>query len=280
MSNWIERHLSHMRACGLAENTIEDRRDVLRRLDEDLPMGLVEATVEELEEWLSRPRRDSPVTVWTNQTKATYYGHINGFFRWASDPNRYPHLSYDPSASLNRPKVPQTLPRPVEDEEIAQILDVTEGRWRVYTLLAAYAGQRCCQIANMDRSDITAETIRVRGKGGKETVVPTHPIIWDAVRNLPPGPIALTPDGRRGDAKYVSRRTTQYLERRLGKHITLHRLRHWFATTTLASGANLRVVQELLGHASPATTAIYTKVTNEQRRLAVEALPVLAPPAS
>lgn len=272
MNEWIARHLAHTRAGGLAENTIEDRRDVLSRLDRDLPMGLVEATVEELEDWLSRPG-------WCNQTKATYYGHIVAFFRWSADPNRYPHLSYDPSVSLTRPTVPAGIPRPVTDEQLATILDKAVGRWRIYCVLAAYAGLRACEIATIRREDITEHTINIHGKGGKKSAIPTHPAIWAAVRHFPDGPIAQRAAGK-VTAKWLSSRTGHYLRTKVGVPASLHRLRHWFGTSTLSNGANLRVVQELMRHSSPATTAVYTKVTDEQRQIAVSTLPVLAPPAN
>lgn len=271
VTNWIARHVAHMQSAGLADDTIEDRALVLRRLDRELPMGLIEATVEELEDWLARPD-------WCNQTKATYFGHLVGFYRWAADPNRYPHLSYDPSLSLTRPKVPQGVPRPVTDEQLATILDRITGRWRIYCLLAAYAGLRACEIAVIRREDITETDLRTRGKGGKTALIPTHPAIWEAVKDLGPGPIAVRESGRKVTARWVSGRTAYHL-RAIGVPTSLHPLRHWFATSALSNGANLRVVQELMRHSSPATTAVYTQIADEQRRVAVQALPVLAPPA-
>src|SRR3712207_3773509 len=131
MNAWIERHKAHMESAGMAENTIKDRREVLHRLDKELPLGLIEATVEELEHWLAGPRRKP----WSNQTKATYWGHIVGFYRWAADPNRMPHLSYDPSASLCRPHVPQRAPRPITDDDLVLVLQRARGRFRIYCLL-------------------------------------------------------------------------------------------------------------------------------------------------
>lgn len=276
MNTWIARHVAHMRSAGLAADTIEDRQLVLGRLDRELPMGLIEATVEELEDWLAGP--STPCSHWCNQTKATYYGHLTGFYRWAADPHRYPHLSHDPSMSLTRPKVPPGVPRPVTDEQLATILDRIAGRWRIYCLLAAYAGLRSCEIALIRREHITEADLRTRGKGGKLALLPTHPIIWHAVKDLPSGKIAVRDSGLKVTARWVSGRTAYHL-RSIGVPTSLHPLRHWFATSALSNGADLRTVQELMRHASPATTAIYTQITNEQRRLAVQALPVPAPRA-
>jgi integrase len=276
MTDWIARHLQHLRSIGLAEDTtIEDRREVLTRLDRELPLGLIEATVEELEHWLAGPAKPP---YWSNQTKATYYGHLVGFYRWAADPNRYPHLSYDPSVSLTRPKVMRGLPRPVTDDELAAVLAATQDRWHVYCLLAAYGGLRAGEIATIERSDINEDVIIIRGKGGKERAVPTYDDVWRAVSHFPGGPIARRVKGGLATPKYISIETSEYLNRVLGPNtITLHRLRHWFGTSLLLNGADLRTVQELMGHSSPTTTAIYTYITDRQRKMAISALPALAP---
>jgi integrase len=267
MTDLIEAHLAHIRAGGLAANTVDDRRKVLHRINADLPMGLDQATVEELAGWLARDE-------WGPQTKATYYGHVRGYFSWACDP-RNPKLDYDPSASLIRPRVPATLPRPVSDAELQFALEHSDPDWQRRILLAAYAGLRCCELVTIRREDITPINITVKGKGGKQRTVPTAAQIWVTVRDLPAG--RLDPHW---DADGLAREGGVH-HRRIGlRGVTMHRYRHWFATTALLNGANLRTVQELMGHSSPATTAIYTLVTDEQRRTAIAALPVLFAPTS
>lgn len=257
----IEMHLQHLRAAGMADNTIDDRRKLLHRLNCELPMGLEQATVEELADWLAREG-------WSVQTRATYYGHIRGFFVWACDPLN-PRLDYDPSRSLSRPKVPAGVPRPVTDAELAYALEESTEPWRRRVLLAAYAGLRCVELASIRRQDITVTNLTITGKGGKTRVVPTWPEIWRTVHPLPPGVL----DTRNADC--ISRDAGPYFDRIGLPEITMHRFRHWFATTALANGADLRTVQELMGHASPATTAIYCQITDEQRRTAIAALPIL-----
>lgn len=262
MTDLIDTHLAHIRAGGLATNTVDDRRKVLHRLNAELPMGLDQATVEELAGWLARDG-------WGVQTRATYYGHIRGYFTWACDP-RNPKLDYDPSASLTRPRVPATLPRPVSDAELAFALEHSDPDWHRRILLAAYAGLRCCELVTIRREDISVVAITVTGKGGKQRSVPTAPQIWHAVRPLPAG--RLDPVW---SADNMAREGGVH-HRRLGLHkVTMHRYRHWFGTTLLRNGADLRTVQELMGHSSPATTAIYTQVSDEQRRTAIAALPAL-----
>lgn len=267
MTDLIDAHLAHIKAGGFAQNTIDDRRKVLNRVHLDLPMGLDQATVEELAGWLARDE-------WSTQTRATYFGHIRGFFQWACNPTS-PQLDWDPSSSLIRPRVPKTLPRPVSNAELAHALAYSAEPWHRMILLASYAGLRCIELACIRREDITAVQIIATGKGGKQRAIPTAVRIWDAVKDLPAG--RLHPGTNADD---ISRDAGVYL-RRIGlPGVTMHRFRHWFATMMLRNGADLRTVQELMGHASPATTAIYTQVSDEQRQMAIAALPALSTPAS
>lgn len=271
MTDLITAHITHITAGGFSERTTQDREELLRRVDKALPCGLEQATTEELADWLARDE-------WSAQTKATYYGHIVGFFKWACDP-RQPLLDWDPSAALIRPRVARTVPRPMSDDDLALIFEASEQPWRTYILLAAYAGLRAFEIAALRREDINRQTLLVRrGKGNKPAALPTHPLVWAAVEHLPKGPIARRPDGEAVTPNYMSMRTAQYVRDRLGLvGFSLHRCRHWYGTNLLRETSNLRLVQELLRHASPASTAIYTQVTDEERKMAVSALPVLGP---
>jgi integrase len=278
MSDLIEPHLRHLRARGFARNTIEDRAKVLRRLDADLPLGIEEATVDELEDWLVGPDpvEQPDLKPWSNQTKATYQAHIKGFYEWGHDSG---HLDWNPAATLKRPKVPRTMPRPVSTDELKRLIQQCDEPYRLWVILAAYEGLRAFEIATIRREDITEDLTTVRGKGGKNAVVPTHEMVWRAVRHLPPGPLVPRKPPATGD--HISKRFGEYLREKLEIHgITLHRMRHWLGTTALRECKNLRVVQGLLRHSSPSTTAIYTEITDEERRTAIAALPVFNAPAS
>lgn len=274
MSDLIAGYARHMRAAALAQNTIRDRTEFLRRIDDALPMGLERATTEELADWLA----GADDTEWCAQTKSTYHGHVCGFFRWACDP-RNPQLDFDPTAGLSRPRVPRRKPRPVSDEELEYVLTNTTGLWQFAATCAAYAGLRACEVATVRKEDITEETITLVGKGNKDEIIPTHPLIWRAVRDFPPGRLSTHIKGREVDAQYVSIQFGAHMRRRHGRPgLTLHRLRHWFGTNLLRLGADLRTVQELMRHADPATTAVYTLITDRQRRTAIRALPGFTTP--
>jgi integrase len=273
----VAQHLAHLRSAGRAETTIDDRGELLRRLDADLPMGLYQAVTEELEEWLA----GSPDKPWSRQTKATYYGHIVGFYRWASSPDRRVGLEFDPSAGLVRPTVPAGQPRPISSEELALARDLLTNPWRLYVELAAFAGLRAVEISRLDRSDVTKELIVIRrGKGDKPRVVFTSSELWRVVQPLPAGPIARRATGTRATATYVSDMTALELDRVGLPDVTLHRCRHWYATYLLDEEADIRSVQDAMGHGSLRTTAGYIAHTERQRaklRRAVNALPSLAP---
>lgn len=264
MTDLISAHAAHLRAAGRARNTVNDRVDLLRRMDHDLPMGLEQATVEELAEWLAHDG-------WSASTRATYHAHVSEFFRWACNPAN-PMLDYNPAASLTRPRVPQRLPKPVTDAELAHALKHARAPWRLLVLLAAYEGLRCCELATIRREHVTQDELVVVGKGGKERMIGTHPIVWRAVRDLPAGRLARGLSARRISSGGIEEMARIGLPR-----VSMHRYRHWCFTTVLRRTGNLRTVQELAGHASPSTTAGYTLITNEQRRMAIRALPVLAP---
>lgn len=269
MTDLIAQHLAHMRAGGSARTTITKRGELLRRVDRDLPFGIEGATVEELTGWLAGPgeRRRGE---WSQAAKHNYYHHIRGFFTWACNPDN-PQLDWDPSAALTRPTVPDGEPRPVTDDELAAALAGSGEPWFLAILLAAYAGLRCCELARIRREHITEDDIMIRGKGGKSRRVPTTPVVWVEVKDLPRGPV-----GPSDDAQWISRNALYHLQR-IGLDVSMHRFRSWYATNMLRGGTDLLTVSKLLGHASPKTTAVYCLISAEQRRAAVAALPDLTP---
>ncbi len=222
-------------------------------------MGIEQATVEELSDWLARPG-------WCRKTRARYFADVKSFFDWATDPNN-PHLDWNPAASLTRPKVPAGVRKPVTDDELAEALRGA-GEWRVAIILAAYAGLRCCELATVTRRDVNEHEIIVTGKGDKTRPIPTAPVVWETVRGMT-GPLVA------GTAKEITRETLRHFDRVGLPDVTMHRFRHWFATTLLAGGVDLLTVSKLLGHSSTTVTAVYCQITDGQRRSAVATLPVL-----
>lgn len=258
----IPRYLANLREASSSERTINDRQWILTTLDRDLPCGLDAACTDELRAWLWRDGLSL-------SSRETYYGAIASFYRWA---HKAGQLDYDPSEEMPRPKPPRRLPRPITDDELRRVLTEADEPYRLWMLLSAYAGLRCIEIYRMRREYITEQVMMVHlGKGAKPRAIATHPLIWAAVKDLPVGPLAHVPDER-----YISIRAAVYLRRKLlMPGVSLHRGRHWFGTTVQRLYKDLRVTQELMGHADPRSTAGYAQVSNEQATAAVGMLPTL-----
>jgi site-specific recombinase XerD len=194
---------------------------------------------------------------------------VRSFLRFTLGPTRVPDASFGP-------RRPQRLPEALKREEIESIVDSLDGdgplalRNHALVELVYSAGLRSAEAVGLDLGDVDFEQehLRVRGKGGKERVVPlgeeaAHVLaryLREARPELARGAndaLFLSPRGRRLDTSTL---------RRLLPHP--HRLRHSFATHLLEGGADLRAIQELLGHSSISTTQVYTRVESARLRAA------------
>lgn len=252
-------------AAGHAENTRTDRFELLQRAESEVG-ELTRATEAKLTRWLANPG-------WSTATRATYFGHLAGYYRWLLKSGQ---IAKDPMLNLVRPKVPKRSPRPAAVEIYRTIMADAEPRWRIAATLARYAGLRASEIARARREDVDEEMIRVRGKGGRIDMLPTHPAVWALVGARPAGLLVENASGGEYLPAGISHAFGVAMRRMgLPRPLGLHMFRHLYATTLLraaedgGAGANLRVTQELMRHASPATTAVYTQVTDAERRRAV-----------
>jgi site-specific recombinase XerD len=193
----------------------------------------------------------------------------------------------NPADLLPTPKRESRLPRVLGREEVARLLEripatgPLELRDRAMFELAYSCGLRAEEIVTLDLGapDFDAETLRVTGKGRKTRLIPIgEPAQLALRRYLETGRRALQP-GRDERALFVSRRghrlSPSDVRRRLDKwvgeaavagHVSPHTLRHSFATHLLEGGADLRSIQDLLGHASVSTTQVYTRVEPSRLR--------------
>jgi integrase/recombinase XerD len=193
----------------------------------------------------------------------------------------------EPTRRLRPPKLPQRLPKALTIDEVQRLLDAPDSespagiRDRALLELLYATGARVSEAVALDLDDVThGDILRVRGKGDKERIVPLGSYARDAVdaylvRVRP----TLAARGRATSKLFLGMRGAplsrqsawlviqQAAERaQLTAHVSPHTLRHSFATHLLQGGADVRVVQELLGHASVATTQIYTHVTADTLR--------------
>lgn len=201
----------------------------------------------------------------------------------------------DPTRIVASPKSRRALPKVLSIDEVTRLLSLAEAEanapaspqkqlsaQRLYVLLEMlYAtGLRVSELVSLRRAAVMRDAafLTVRGKGSKERIVPMNDRARDAVRlwvaTLPPGPWLFPANGKDG---YLSRQVfARDLKALAGRaqisaaRVAPHVLRHAFASHLLAGGADLRVVQMLLGHADISTTQIYTHVLDEKLRNLVE----------
>lgn len=266
----IDAYLEHLRRAGRADSTIDARREILRRFNRSLPYGVGQTTTDELAERLYRDD-------FSANTKATYYICLRSFYDWATLPSD-PWLSFDPTVELEPVRTTKGIARPVTDEQLRRILAEAPDPIRLWALIAAYQGLRCIEISRLDREHITEQAlIVVKGKGGRARVHDADPYVWAAVRDLPPGPIAVMPSGQRATPFEISATAALHFRRQLKMPgVSMHRLRHWLGVTTQRTYKDIRVTQAVLGHVSLQSTQIYTDATAEQQRAARAMLPRLA----
>ncbi len=217
---------------------------------------------------------------------------IRGFYRFAYGDEL---IERDLAARIDLPRPARRLPEALDIAETVAVLEAAGGpdrdepvhvRDRALLELLYAAGLRISEALGLDRDDLSLDGafVRVIGKGDRERLVPigdealtwlrryleTVRPAWLALHHVEPlrgGPLFLSANGRRlgrQQAWVVVRRAAERAG--LGERVSPHTFRHSFATHLLAGGADLRVVQELLGHASISTTQLYTHLTGERIR--------------
>lgn len=258
---------------GLEPTTIEVRRNKLRHFGGWLePRSLLAATQEDIEAFLD-DRGGRSGRGLEARTRYAWISHLHCFYVWAM---RTGHIERDPTAWIVRPKLRRLLPRPIGDEDLAAALCLAGRRHRAMLMLGAYAGLRCKEIAELRREDVLdtyqPPRLMAHGKGSTDRFVPLHPHVLEGLRRLPMpsrGPIFLHPrTGAPMTPGQVSAEMTAFFDG-LGMAERFHQLRHWFGTRVQDEIGDLRVTQELMGHASPNTTAGYAAFSSKK---AVEAV--------
>jgi integrase len=258
-TQWMERRY-------FSAVTVQDRTEIVTRLDAELTHGLAMASRDELETWLNRPQ-------WSPATKATYFKALKSAYGFWADPDD-PWIDFNPTIGMAQPPQPRGVPHPVEDEVFFQLLGRARPPYRLWVVLGGYQGLRCLEIAGLDREHITRDRLWVvRGKGGRPRIHDTDPMVWDEVRHLPSGPVARTKDGQRATAKQISCNAYMYFRRELGLEVSMHQLRHWLGVNVQRRYRDIRVTQAVLGHASLSSTQIYTEADAEQQAAARATLP-------
>jgi integrase/recombinase XerD len=262
----LERYAAFLRERGIADG---------RRVDERAVAAHV-ASVSAATHGDGRPYRATSVVRALSSLRA--------FHRFLL---REGQISSDPTAGVVRPKLPRSLPKPLSVDDVARVLahpDRSAKGLRDRAVLETLygAGLRISELVGLDVDDVDLQegSVRVLGKGGKERDVPIGRYARDAVSAYLTRVRPQLANARSRSALFLNFRNGGRLTRQgctwileqhvsgasITKKVSPHTLRHSFATHLLEGGADVRVVQELLGHASVATTQVYTLVTREHLR--------------
>ena len=278
------RYLDYLSAeRGLSSHSLSAYRRDLRLyatyLDEhgiDSPLTVADEDVTTFVAWL-RSRRGRGGKPYAPSTLARIMVTVRGFHRFLSDEGL---AAGDPTREVTGPRPPRSLPKALSSDQVLRLLAAPVGddplalRDRALLELLYAAGLRITELISLDVDDVDAQerTVRCLGKRDKERIVPVGRMALGAleawlVRGRPtlgPHDPALFVNGQGGR---LSRQGGWQIIKRhadragLAESVSPHTLRHSFATHLLDGGADVRVVQELLGHASVNTTQVYTLVS-------------------
>ena len=268
---------------GLSRNTLESYRRDLQLFADWLnkkSLSLAEAQQTEIQQYLavkfptSKPRSISRLIA-----------SLRRFYRYALRENR---IATDPTLQIDSPKLPRSLPKSLTEEDVEALLaapDINQPlglRDRAMLEILYASGLRVSELVGLKVTEVSLNegVIRVTGKGSKTRLVPMGEEAVDWVLRYLKEARPEILQKRLSDSLFVTQRgesmTRQafwYLIKRyavragISKHLSPHVLRHAFATHLLNHGADLRVVQMLLGHADISTTQIYTHVARERLKL-------------
>lgn len=247
----VERHLRWCERRGLRRTTMATRRGVLGRLARTIGCCPCEATRAQIDVWWDAHPASAAA-------RAVDLSHVRSFYGWAIDDELRPD---DPSRHLPMPRRKKGIPRPVSEDELERAIGLATDRVRPWLVLAGFAGLRGAEIAQLRGEDVDFDRgvlIVADGKGGKQRVVPMHPRVRQVLADVPSrGPVFRQRSGEQITPGCLQTVASDFLLG-IGCRSTLHAFRHRFGTRLYETTRDLRLVQEMLGHASPATTAVYT----------------------
>lgn len=256
---------------GLSPNTIEAyRRDLSEFAKEISDITKIDRTTINSFIRTLREKKLAPTSV------IRKIASLRGFFKWASATGI---LEKNPASTLEQPKIPQRLPKVISLKEIEEMLraDLTPLEHVMLELLYS-CGLRVSELVNLKLSDIdlASKYVRCVGKGSKERLVPMGEIAKNIIQDFLPKREFYTKKYKLNSKKLLISETGRIITRqdvytfihgqgkKIHKNISPHTLRHSFATHLLENGADLRIVQELLGHSDVSTTQLYTHISKKR----------------
>lgn len=261
---------------GLADNTIMAYRSDLYSLSDFLVQQSIEEYSQIQRFHLNLYIKNLYDKKYTPRSITREIASIKGFFKWLSI-NDY--IKHNPALSLEQPKLPKRLPKVLSMKEITELLNTSMTTLDAAVLELLYAaGLRVSELSDilLNNIDLNSKFIRCTGKGSKERIVPIGNKAVTALKkylmdreyiikkyNLSTKYCFIKENGKK-----LSRQDVYVFIHSIGKNvnknISPHTIRHSFATHLLENGADLRVVQELLGHSDVSTTQLYTHISKKR----------------
>ncbi len=258
----LQAYIADMKFRALQPGTIKVRERYIRKLMREV--GILTATEQQIIMWLSRDLQPKSRAMWLSNLNTLFDFCIHN--KWIAE---------NPCSDIGKPRLHGRAPRPMPQDDIQRALQMATPKMKVWIKLGALEGLRCMEIAGITGDDIRPETmtLRIIGKGSKERFLPLHPDVLASLYEY-----GIPSDGGRfwaeDDAAAVSRKLNRFLHGTVGTKFTAHTLRHAFGTAIYRASTDLRLTQELMGHASPQTTAGYAAPNTEQAAGVVSGLTI------
>ena len=250
----------HLLGSGRSVATTRLRVDWVRRFARAVEVGPGQVTTADVIEW-------SAAHLWARDTRRSALQSVSSFYGWAGAAMP---IMVDVSA-LPSVRASAPAPRPADDEAVGRALQTPDWRVHLAVRLASELGLRRGEVARVRASDIVRDlhgaSLIVHGKGGKVRTVPIVTSLVDELEARGPGWIFPGADAGHISPEWIGRLVT----RALPPGVTMHALRHRFATRAYERTGDLVSVQRVLGHESPHTTLRYLAITDEALRAVVEA---------
>ena len=258
---------------GLSQNTLDAYRRDLENFSDSTGINdissvdrlIINSYIRELKE-----KKYAPTSV------IRKVASLRGFFKWAASVGI---LDKNPASTLEQPKVPQRLPKVITVKEVEELLhnNLTPLQHVVMELLYS-CGLRVSELVNLKINDIdlASKYVRCFGKGSKERIIPIGETAKNVVKEYLPVRDLLVKKYNLNTKRLLILDSGRLITRQdvysfihaqgklINKNISPHTLRHSFATHLLENGADLRIVQELLGHSDVSTTQLYTHISKKR----------------
>ena len=256
---------------GLSQNTIDAyRRDLSDFAKDNDDIALIDRIKINSHIRSLRAKKLAPTSI------IRKVASLRGFFKWASSSGI---INKNPASTLEQPKTPQRLPKVISIKEIEEMIhnNLTPLEHVIMELLYS-CGLRVSELVNLKITDIdlSSKYVRCFGKGSKERLIPMGEKAKNVIKEYLPQRDLLVKKYNLNTRRLLILETGRFITRQdiytfihnqgklIHKNISPHTLRHSFATHLLENGADLRVVQELLGHSDVSTTQLYTHISKKR----------------